>query len=80
MAMEKLETKMTLEEACKIAKGMEKTNNDLRILKNEVPVNTLGVFTRARFSLKAVGIEIVQLKIQNFAYVWNTNAMNFIHF
>lgn len=42
------ESKLTFDEACKIAKGMEITNNDIQILRNDTQVNRLGVFARSR--------------------------------
>lgn len=42
------ESTLTFEEACKIAKGIETTSQDLSTLKGDAQVNKLGVFSRSR--------------------------------
>lgn len=38
---------LTFEEACKIAKGMEITSNDMEALKSDSQVNRIGVFAKS---------------------------------
>lgn len=42
------ESRLTFEEACKIARGIETTSSDLQTLRGEAQVNKVGVFARTR--------------------------------